>query len=284
MPATVAALEYLATRSASAPPGGCVVFGDEPYLKSLVLRQWRRAILDDDEGDFSYTVFEGDAIEWRDVHDELATVALFGGGRRLIQVDAADGFVSKHRATLETYVAKPRSTGVLVLNVASWPSNTRLFKAVDALGLAVDASTPPEAALLKWLIARAKSPHQFKLDRPAAEALLEIIGPHLGQLDQELAKLAASVGIDGSATIELVEKHVVGSRARQVWDMLDAALAGQAADAAGQLDRLLNAGEEPIALLGQIGASLRRLAAVAPVGAVSDTGMVVADVSTSTSV
>jgi DNA polymerase-3 subunit delta len=43
--------------------------------------------------------------------------------------------------------------------------------------------------------------------------------------------------------------------------MLDAALAGDAPTALAQLERLLWAGEVPIALLGQIAASLRRLAA-----------------------
>ncbi len=45
--------------------------------------------------------------------------------------------------------------------------------------------------------------------------------------------------------------------------MLDAALAGDTRQAMLQLDRLLLAGEAPIALLAQIGASLRRLAAAA---------------------
>jgi DNA polymerase-3 subunit delta len=45
--------------------------------------------------------------------------------------------------------------------------------------------------------------------------------------------------------------------------MLDAALAGNSAVALVQLDRLLVGGEVPIALLAQIAASLRRLAAAA---------------------
>jgi DNA polymerase-3 subunit delta len=43
--------------------------------------------------------------------------------------------------------------------------------------------------------------------------------------------------------------------------MLDAALAGDAPTALVELDRLLIGGENPIGLLGQIGSTLRRLAA-----------------------
>ena len=43
--------------------------------------------------------------------------------------------------------------------------------------------------------------------------------------------------------------------------MLDAALDGNVSEAMLQLDRLLASGEQPIGLLGQISASLRRFAA-----------------------
>jgi DNA polymerase-3 subunit delta len=54
---------------------------------------------------------------------------------------------------------------------------------------------------------------------------------------------------------------VGGWRAKTTWEMLDAALDGQPAAAMQQLDRLLASGENPVGLLAQISASLRRLAA-----------------------
>ena len=59
----------------------------------------------------------------------------------------------------------------------------------------------------------------------------------------------------------MVDEAVGGWRAATAWDMLDAALDGNAPAALVQLDRLLLGGEVPIALLAQIGSSLRRLAA-----------------------
>jgi DNA polymerase-3 subunit delta len=58
-----------------------------------------------------------------------------------------------------------------------------------------------------------------------------------------------------------VHEVVGGWRAKTAWDMLDAALAGDATTALVQLDRLLVGGDVPIALLAQLSASLRRLAA-----------------------
>jgi DNA polymerase-3 subunit delta len=48
-------------------------------------------------------------------------------------------------------------------------------------------------------------------------------------------------------------------RAKTVWEMLDLALEGKSAEAMTQLDRLLLSGENPVGILAQISAPLRRL-------------------------
>ncbi len=88
-----------------------------------------------------------------------------------------------------------------------------------------------------------------------------MVGPELGLLDQELAKLALMAGNDKKITPEMIQKMGGGWRAKTTWDMLDLALDGNVTEAMRQIDRLLAADEAPIGLLAQISASLRRLAA-----------------------
>ncbi len=262
MPASVAAIDFLAQPPAGLP-GVCALFGDEPLLKRLMRKTLRTLALSGEDAEFSEFSFVGDQVEWRDVADALATRSLFGSGRRLVTIDAADGFVSQHRTALEDYVAKPAGDALLVLDVTAWPSNTRLYKAVAADGWNVDCSAPPPARLSKWLSQRARDEHQVRLDAGAVEALLEIVGPQLGLLDQELAKLAAFAGDKGQIGAEEVRDLVGGWRAKTTWDMLDAALAGNAPGALIQLDRLLLSGENPVGLLAQMAATLRRISAAA---------------------
>jgi len=191
----------------------------------------------------------------------LATVAMFGGGKRLVVVEEADEFVSRYRAELEDYVAKPSQTGILVLDVKTWQSTTRLYKAVAADGLAIDCNVPAAGQLVRWLNGWAKQCHAIELTAEAGELLVENVGPELGLIDQELAKLALMVGDKGKVTAELVGRMVGGWGTKTTWQMLDAAMDGHVADAMLQLDRLLAANESPIGLLGQISASLRRFAA-----------------------
>jgi DNA polymerase-3 subunit delta len=286
--AKLSAIDYLKQPDKHPPKPVCVVFGDELFLRRQVLLGIRHAVLKGDEGDFSLSSFEGPTAEFRDVVEELTTMAMFGGQRLVIVENADDGpkmkvgmiqpaeespkggasqpaeegrgFLARYRSQLEDYVARPGRSGVLVLDVKSWPANTRLYKAVDAQGLAVDCNAPSGAQLSRWLSDWATHTHKCQLAPGAAALLVEMIGPELGLLDQELAKLALSAAGDKKITSEMVQKLVGGWRAKTTWDMLDLALEGKAAEALRQIDRLLAGGEAPVGLLAQISASLRRLA------------------------
>ncbi|MBN1910775.1 MAG: DNA polymerase III subunit delta [Pirellulales bacterium] len=257
----VPATDYLAKPDSYPVRPVCVAAGDDPFLKRQVLETIRQEVLAEEDAEFSLTVFEGPKATAAEVFEELTTVAMFGGDRRLVVVDEADEFVSANRPALEDYVAGPSRSGVLLLQVKSWPANTRLAKAVAAEGLTVQCTAPTAGRLATWLRKWAKQAHRVALEPAAAEMLVELVGPELGLLDQELAKLAVSTGPDATISPETVQQMVGSWRAKTAWDMLDAAMAGDVRQAMSQLDRLLLAGESPIAVLGQIAASLRRFAA-----------------------
>jgi len=254
------AIDYLAQPNKYPPKPVCVAFGDELFLRRQVLLGLRRAVLGGDEADFSLSSHEGRTAEFRAVVEELTTIAMFGG-QRLVVVDEADEFVSRYREALEGYVSRPGRSGILLLDVKSWPSNTRLYKAVDTQGLAVDCTAPALAKLTRWLSEWAKQTHKSQLSLNAADTLVELVGTELGLLDQELAKLALLAGKDKKITPEMIQKLVGGWRAKTTWEMLDLALDGNATEALRQIDRLLANNEAPIGLLAQISATLRRLAA-----------------------
>ena len=258
--AAVKALDFLSLPKRYPPGGVCAVFGDDAFLKRCVITALRDLVCPGEDAEFATTVFEGSAIEPRDLFDELATVGLFGDGTRLVIVESADSFVSQHRPRLEGYVARPAKSSVLVLEIKAWPSNTRLYKSVDKSGQNFDCKVPDAKQLPKWLCRWAKARHSVQLSSAVADQIVEIVGPEPGRLDQEVAKLAAAVGGE-AITPELAQELVGGWRAKTTWVMLDAALAGDVPTALAELDRLLVAGEHPVAVMAQIGSTLRRFAA-----------------------
>ncbi len=268
MAATYHVFDYLA----QSPPLAHVqvVFGDEPFLKRLAIRRMKALAAPDE--DLPIAVFDGGSTAWRDIHDELYTVSLFNpSGLRVALVEDADTFVTDNRTRLEDYVEQPQQRGAMILEVSKWAANTKLYKLVDKLGLQVECRLPQVARgkqksldqqrLISWLVEWGKSRHAVHLAKNAAVLLLELIGPELGLLDQELAKLALYTDKSGKVNEKLVQEVAGGWRAKTAWDLLDAALSGDSAEAIQQLDRLLLSGEHPNALFGPISWSLRRFAA-----------------------
>jgi DNA polymerase-3 subunit delta len=259
----LSALDYLAAPEKHPLRGVCAVYGDELFLKSEVLSALRRQVLAGDDAEFSLTTLNGREAQLRDVIDSLATVSLFGDGGRLVIVEEADPFVTQYRAELEDFLTRPSKGGVLVLDVKTWPANTRLAKAVAASGVAIHCETPNERQLKAWLIQRVKREHDVRLDTAAADMLLDLVPPEVGILVQEVDKLALIAGEKQVIDVELVRENVGGWRARATWDMIDAAAEGRAAVALAQLDRIIASGEKPLGLLPQMAATLRRFATAA---------------------
>ena len=110
-----------------------VLVGDEPFVSHSILAMMREALCPVEEDRvWAWREFVGDDVaDPRDVFDEAATVPLFSTGMRVVVVRSADAFVSRSREILETLAAKPRgSRGLIILEVKTFPSNTRLAKAV----------------------------------------------------------------------------------------------------------------------------------------------------------
>lgn len=249
-----------------------VLYGDEPFLKQRIRAELVKRLAPGAEEAARYFQSEEDAVQWRDVRDGLGTSSLFGAvsGANLVFVLNADKFVSTFRAELEEYAAKPNKRSVLILDVSSFPGNTRLFKAVESTGLVVQCSAPEktrgksksidEDKVVEWIVDHAKESHDLPIQEAACETILEIVGPNFGMIDQELAKLAVMAAPGTKITPQFVRESIAGWRGQTAWEMIDMAIAGAMPRALLLLDRLLQTGEHPIGILAQCSFTLRRLA------------------------
>lgn len=246
-----------------------VLHGDEPFLAQHVLSLLRdRLCPDEADRGWAWREFAGEAdVDPRDVFDEAATVPMFATATRAAVVRSGDAFVTAARERLEAIAAAPRGPrGVVILEVRSFPGNTRLAKAAAKHGLVVDVSIPPRHDLAGWVRRWSQARHGLPLAAATAQRLLERLGGTLGQVDQALARLAAATP-DAARKQPLqpdaVDEFAGSPQERTAWGMIDSAAAGDAADAIRQLADLLAAGENPIGIAAQIAAVLRRLSTAA---------------------
>ena len=251
------ATEFLKNADLSADIPLVAVYGGQRYLKQAVLQRLIGVVLDGD--DASLSTFAGKDVEWATVADELFTVSMWSD-RRLVSVQDADDFVSKFRERLENYLDKPARKSTLVLDVKSWTKTTRLAKRLAKVGFALDCAPLKGAELMRWLTATSQQRYGKKLERSAAQLLIELAGEDLGLLDQELAKLANYAGERGRIDPEDVRALVGGWKAETTWAMTDALRAGNLDLALSCLDKLLVAGEPPQKILGGLNFVFRKLA------------------------
>jgi DNA polymerase-3 subunit delta len=255
-------LTFLDRLDKARPQPVYVLFGDEEFLKRQALRAVRRLLLGPEDDGFALSSYPGDKATWAAVLDDLQTLPLLAP-RRLVVVEGADPFVTRERARLEKYFAdaagKKDPAGVLVLDVQTWASNTRLAKQTpDAWALSCKA--PPSQQLPAWCSQWCSTRHGKQLAAGAARLLVDLVGPEMGLLDQEMEKLAVYIGDATKIEAKDVDTLVGQSRAENAWKIFDLIGAGAAGEALTFLGRLLDQGEDPMRLLGAFSMQMRRLA------------------------
>jgi DNA polymerase III subunit delta len=254
------ATEFARQSGKAAQAALVVLYGSERHLVSSVVGTLCREVLGAPvEEAHGLLRFAGKDADFRTIHDELQMVSMFSS-RKLVVVEEADEFVTRFRPQLENYVEKPSRKSLLVLDVKTWRSNTRLAKKVAECGLAVECSELTGAKLTGWLTAQAKQQHEKQLTREAAQLMTELAGTGLGLLDQELGKLAAYVGDRKRIDVEDVRKLVGGWKAETTWTMIDAVRDGRVDVALACLHKLLYAGEAPQKILGGMNYVFRKFA------------------------
>lgn len=237
-----------------------VLSGDDAFLKVQCRDAIRNIVLGESDLEFALGTYPGDKIPFSEVRNELDTLP-FLAPVRLIEIESADRFVTENRESLEKYATKPSRIGVLTLDVKTFPETTRLAKAISDDGKIV-CKAPDEAKLAEWCLRWAKTKARKPLTEEAADLLLTLIGPEMGLLASEIEKLAVAVGSKPQIDPNDVQQYVGRSRQADVFKILDDVAAGNSGEAIGLLTRLLDEGDDPLAILGPLTYQLRKLASI----------------------
>lgn len=250
------ALTFLEQADRAALQRVYVLAGEEEFLKRQALRVLRRRVLGEEENALGLVLLAGERATLAAVLEELQTAPIFSP-RRLVVVEKAEPFLQRYREPLEKELEHLPAHAVLVLEVQSWPGNTRLARRIPAEAT-IQCQAPPVYRLPAWCVSWCLEHYGKRLLLPAAQYLVDLAGAEMGVLDQELAKLSIYVGDRKQIEVADIEKLVGQGRVEQVWKIFDAISAGQPAQALTVLDQLLEQGEEPLRILGALSGQLRR--------------------------
>ncbi len=210
-------------------------------------------------GDLSLNMekFSGEAAEGDQIVNACNTLPL-ASDLRLVLVEAADKLKAPEREAIIDYLKAPNDSTVLCLVCNGLQKNTRLYKAVAALGKqAVILCDPPKRKDLPTQVRAMATGKGITLTPAAAQALVDRVGENTVALDAQLQKLAlAHMGTDPVNENE-VTSQVAATAEMKPWDFTDAFAQRNVRKCLLVRSRL--EGTSPYALLGMCVTRVREL-------------------------
>ena len=226
-----------------------LISGD-PFLVDEALGRLRR---ENDFDPLAETVLDASASA-PELMEAVGTGSLLGGQRLVVVTDAQD--LKKDQVdALTRYLEAPSPDATLVLVAAG---RTKLDAAVKKSGTVLALDAPKGRKLATWLRQRATE-HKIKLDDRGAWALIDSVGTDLRPLDSALQQLASAHGEGSSIGQKEVRRSFPRLAEARSFAFTDAVGERRLPAAMANLRRLLEQGDEPLALFGVLNAHLRRL-------------------------
>ena len=204
-----------------------VIASKEESLVSQKCREMLEELVEPSERATGLFNADPKEVEAADILDELRT-APFLSDKRVVVIKGADDFISQNRELLEKYFDNPCTTGILILAVNTWRSNTRLAKKLPKVGKLVTVTQPRAWQLPGRLVQYASDAYSKRLSKDAAELLVELTGDDLVRLYSEIDKLALFADSEKTIIMEHVEKLIGHNRLYNAFAVIDKCLAGNA--------------------------------------------------------
>lgn len=177
--------------------------------------------------------------------------------RRLVVIRDADAIREGSQDALERYLKDPVDSAAVVFVADALDQRRKASAALMKACTTISFAALSEADAARWVEKRV-SQLGSRIDRAAIGAVVDLAGSELTRLSVEVDKLVSHAGT-GAIDVAGVRTLVTRSREHQVWDLTDAILAGDRARAIRVVVRQLDAGEEPLGLLGMLASTYRKM-------------------------
>lgn len=264
--ASAAPLQGLKQAIQAGAPQPCYLFwGEETYLLQHYLELLRKKLTDPLTEEFNYHRFSTETFTLDALSDSVENLPMMAE-RSLVRVDDVDLFRlgEKERERLIALLSDlpPYCCLVFAYGASEYKPDRRqkkLFEAISRNATVVEFPKQSQRDLTAWIIRHFKS-HQKTITPELCAYLIDITGGAMSALGGEIEKIAAyAPGPEiRKSDVDAVTEPVLDA---VVFQMTDALGAGDYEGALKKLRTLYQMQQEPIAILGAVGAHLRRISA-----------------------
>ena len=231
--------------------------------EELLLRRAAARLLDELRSEGPVEVVDVRAVELREQGlPDLRTGSLFGD-RRAVLIRDAHELPADIAAGLVAEFDGPSPEAVVILLATGTGRIVKLARQIKAAGGRIDVAPPREWEDRKWedLVREEFSQHKRRAAPEAVAAILSHAGLDVSQIAEKVSQVVAAG--DGPISEADVERSVVGHGSRGSFAVADAMCDRQPAKALELLRGVLEAGNDPIMVLGALVYRVRSILAVA---------------------
>lgn len=250
-----------------------LIFGEEELLLDRALRRLKDRIAEVADLDFNFEAFDGESADATAVVAAANTLP-FASERRLVIVRDVDKMNAAGQSVLAQYALDPAPTACVVLVARKMRKDSKLYKAVQALGGVSEYRAPKRSEYPMWVVdlfaARGR-----RITTDGAVALVETVGRDLRRLETEAEKVLAYAGERTELTRDDVAGVVAETAPVSIFDFLNALGARECATALALLDDLISSGED---VMGIHVMTIRHLRSLVSARALADRGAAIGEV------
>lgn len=199
-----------------------LVVGEDALKRAAVLSRLRARMESFGDLSFNSDDLDGETAAGDAIVSACNTMP-FASEKRLVYVRNAEKLKKADSEQLVSYLKAPAPTAVLALEAEKLAKNTRLYKAVAALGKsAVIDCAPPKSYELPRQVRAMAPAHGVTFTEGAAVKLVELAGEDTVRLDNEIRKIA--LAHRGSDAVNENEVIALVARTASVkpWEFVDA--------------------------------------------------------------
>jgi DNA polymerase-3 subunit delta len=242
-----------------------VLYGQEEFLIEETVNLIINSSLSSEEIEFNLSVFDMNEVPI-DVAIEDAETLPFMGDKRVVIIKDPVFFTGNKDKTkvehdlkrLEQYLEAPSPDAVVIFtgNYDKLDERKKIVKLLKKNGEVIQASLMDEKAITAW-VKNKVTEAQKEIDEEAIHLLLQLVGPKLMLLANEIEKLVLYISPDTRIDSSVIRNLVPRTLEQNVFSLIDMIVKRRIKDALLFFYDLLEQKEEPIKILSLLAGQFR---------------------------
>lgn len=223
------------------------LIGPDPFLRLETRKILTDRALDGQMPEMNFSKYQAGQDEMGAILAACRDYPCFAA-RRVVLLQDAQKIRKKEVKEFIQYIKDPQPTTLFLLEADKLDGRLEWVKALKKCFAMMDMPETKRAEAVRWVVwcfEQEKKPW----DDRVPEALVELLGAKLGQLQQAVQQCCLYAADRSSITFKDIEALFVKVAAEDVFEVLEALFIGNAIKLHISLDRLLSSGEAPLKIL-----------------------------------